>query len=80
MNALEIKKDFHQLIDRIENESLLNNFYTLIKRRISAKEGKLWNSLTKEGQEELILSFEESEEAENLINQETMKKKHNKWL
>lgn len=80
MNRLEIKIDFHQLIDSIDNESLLNSFYKLIKKRISSKEGKLWNGLTKEEQEELILSFEESERAENLISLDTMKKKHKKWL
>ncbi len=80
MNTLELRKDFHNLIDSIENESLLSDFYILIKRRISGKEGKLWKGLTKKEQEELNLAFKESENAKNLISHEDMRKKHKKWL
>ena len=80
MNTLELKKDFHNLIDSIDNESLLSDFYALIKRRLSGKEGKLWKRLTKKEQEELNLAFEESEKPENLISHEEMRKKHKKWL
>jgi hypothetical protein len=36
--------------------------------------------LTRKEQDELILALEESENPENLISQEKMKKKHKKWL
>jgi len=80
MNTLELKKNFHLLIDSIENENLLINFYDLIKMRSSTKEGQLWNRLTKQEQEELLLAFDESENHENLISLEEMKMKHKKWL
>jgi ferritin-like protein len=80
MNALELKKDLHNLIDSTDNESLLSDFYALMKRRISGKEGKLWKRLSKEEQEELNLAFKESEKPENLISHEEMRKKHEKWL
>jgi hypothetical protein len=77
MNTIEIKQNFHLLIDSIENEKLLINFYDLIKKRFSAKEGQLWNKLTNQEQDELLLSLEESKNPENLISHEEMKKKHN---
>jgi len=80
MNTLELKKDFHNLIDSLDNEVLLSNFYALIKRRISVKEGKLWKGLTNKEQEELILAFEESKKPENLISHKEMKEMHKKWL
>jgi len=80
MNMLELKKDFHNLIDSIDNESLLSSFYELIKKRISGKEGKLWKGLTRKEQEELNLAFEESKKSENLISHDDMRKKHEKWL
>ena len=80
MNTLELKRDFHNLIDNIDNESLLSNFYDLLKRRISSKEGKLWKGLTEKEREELNLAFEESEKPENLISHKEMRKKHEKWL
>jgi len=80
MNTIELKKNFHHLIDSIDNENLLINFFDLIKRRYSTKEGQLWNRLTKQEQEELLLAVEESENSENLISHEEMNEKHKKWL
>ncbi len=80
MDSLEIKKNFHNLIDSIDNESLLLNFYNLLKNKATSKDGLLWESLTRKQQEELYLAFDESEKPENLINHEVMRKKHKKWL
>lgn len=80
MNTIELKKSFHQLIDSIDNENLLINFYDLIKKRSSDKEGQLWNKLSNQEQKELLLSLEESKNPENLIDHEEMKMKHKKWL
>ncbi len=76
MNTLELKKDFHNLIESIDNEGLLSDFYELIKRRISIKEGELWKGLTEKEREELNLAFKESEEPHNLISHEEIRKKH----
>jgi len=76
MNTIELKQSFHDLIDSIDNENLLINFYDLIKKRSSAKEGQLWNKLTDQEQKELLLSLEESENPKNLIDHEKMKMKH----
>lgn len=73
MNTIEIKQNFHLLIDSIENENLLINFYDLIKKRSLAKEGLLWNRLSDQEQEELLLSLEESKNPENLTSHEEMK-------
>lgn len=70
----------HDLIDSIDNDNLLINFYDLIKRRTSTKEGQLWGKLTKQEQEELLLTLEEINKPENMISQDEMKKKHRKWL
>ena len=80
MNTIELKQSFHDLIDSIDNENLLINFYDLIKKRSSAKEGQLWNKLTDQEQKELLLSLEESKNPENLISHDEMVKKHKKWL
>ena len=80
MNTIALKKNFHLLIDSIENENLLISFYELMKKRSSTKEGQLWNRLTQKEQDELLLSLEESENSYNLISHEEMAKKHKKWL
>ena len=80
LNTIELKKSFHNLIDSIDNAKLLENFYDLIKKRTSSKDGQLWNSLSKKEREELLLAFEESEDPANLKSHEEMKKKNEKWL
>lgn len=80
MNTIELKQNFHQLIDSIDNKKLLLNFYDLIKKRSSAKEGQLWDKLSQQEQEELLISLEESKNPDNLTDHEDMKKKFKKWL
>jgi len=80
MSTLEIKKSFHNLIDTIDNENILLFFYDMMKRKSSSKDGQIWNKLTTEQKEELLLSLKESENPDNLISHEEMKNKHKKWL
>lgn len=76
MNTIELKKSFHLLIDSIDNENLLINFYDIIKKRSSAKDGQLWERLTNQERDELLLALEESEDTKNLISHVEMNKKH----
>ena len=80
MSTLEIKQSFHNLIDKIDNERLLIDFYELMKKRSSAQEGKLWNKLSIDQQSELLTALEEIKNPENLISHSKMKTKHSKWL
>ena len=80
MNTTELRKNFHSLIDSIENEKLLISFYDLIKKRSTAKEGELWEKLTPEEQEELLNILEESQDPAYTITHDEMRKKYKKWL
>ena len=73
MNAIELKKNFHNLIDSIDNVNLLSDFYDLLKKRLSGNEGQLWKRLTKDEQAELLQAFDESEDPESLISHETIR-------
>lgn len=75
-----IKEKLHYLIEKIENEAILNQIYELIYKKSSSGDGDLWNKLTVEQQSEILLSLEESTNTENLISHEEVKKLHNKWL
>ncbi len=79
MSSTAIKSNFHKLIDKIENESLLKQFYQALLFSTN-KEGKLWNTLTKKEQEELLISYEESLDENNLIALSDVKEKYKKWL
>lgn len=80
MQTLDLKKNFHNLIDSIDNEFLLLDFYELIKKRINTKEGSLLKKLSEEEQKELLNTFEESKNPEYLISHDEIKNKHKKWL
>lgn len=77
---MKTREDFHKLIDHIEDESLLNEYYNLIAGLNSRKEGALWNSLTPEQKDELMLSFEERKDSQNLISHEEDVGQFSKWL
>ncbi len=80
MTTLELKNNFHHLIDSIENKNLLQEFYELMLRKKASKDGRLWAMLSKDEIEELLLANEESENSDNLISHEEMKEKYSKWL
>lgn len=68
MTAIELKSNLHKVIDRIQNEELLQAIYDFLKTRENSQSGKLWKSLSKEQKEELLASYEKSENDENLIS------------
>lgn len=49
-------------------------------RKRASKDGRLWTMLSKDEIEELLKANEESENPDNLISHEEMKKKYSKWL
>ena len=76
----EVKKDFHILIDQIDNEEVLKSFYKVMLQSTSRKEGELYNSLSEEQKKALLLAEEQSKYSENLIDHETQIKKYKNWL
>jgi hypothetical protein len=80
MKHSDIRKSFHKLIDEIENERLLMKFYDLLIKSSDQKEGELWNQLSDEQKNEVLIAESESYYNKNLIDHETQKAKHKKWL
>ena len=77
---MNIKEDFHHLIDTIEDEQLLIGYYQLVKQLSDNQNGRLWNSLSEEQKEELLIAYDESFDPANLVPHEEVKKQHEKWL
>lgn len=80
MKTKDIKNDLHNLIDSIDNDLLLMKFYDLMIKSTSNKEGELWNSLSEDQKNQLLLAEMESNEPDNLISFDQQKSKHQKWL
>jgi hypothetical protein len=77
---MKIKDDFHHLIDSIEDEQVLQHYYQLIQKINDDQNGHLWNTLSEDQKEELLLAYDESFDSSNLISHEQVKQQHEKWL
>ncbi len=77
---MNIKENFHHLIDTIDDEQLLIGYYQLVKQLSDNQDGRLWNSLSDEQKQELLIVYDESFDPANLISHEEVKKQHEKWL
>lgn len=80
MTTVELKSNFHQLIDKINNESMLIKFYEIMSTANVSHDGSLLKNLSTDEQQELIEIEKESHIIENLIDHSAMKSKYKKWL
>ena len=80
MDTIELKKNFHHLIDSIGNDNVLAKFYSIMVKIKDRPEGKLWTRLSESERNELLKAEIESNDPENLIPHSEVEKKHNKWL
>jgi hypothetical protein len=62
-------------ISQIEDEQLLNTVYDLLKLKDNEQTGKIWASLSQEQKDEVLLSYEESEDENNLVEVSALFKK-----
>ncbi len=68
METLELKSNIHKIVDGIQNEQLLKTLYDFLKIRETDKPSGLWDSLTEQQKQEVLLAYNESEDESNLID------------
>lgn len=80
MTLTVLKKNFHNLIDKVENKELLDQFYKALSFSASRKEGSLFEKLTENEKRILLKTQKESRNRRNLISHEKAMQKYSKWL
>lgn len=80
MNKTVLKTSLHKLIDQIENKNLLEEYYNEMRALIQKTKVRAWDSLTEEQKKEVFLSYEESENGDNLLDNDTVMKKYKDLL
>src|SRR5882762_9848496 len=75
MGPIELKSSLHKIVDKINNEELLRTVYDFLKLRENSVEGQIWKTLTEDQKKEVYLSYEESEDDQNLTDWDTVKKR-----
>ncbi|MEX0813870.1 MAG: hypothetical protein WD048_16750 [Chitinophagales bacterium] len=71
---MKVKEDFHKLIDNINDEEVLLSYFKLIQSLNKNQAGNLWNTLSSEEKKDLLLSYEESLNPDQLISHDSVKK------
>lgn len=77
---MKTREAFHKLIDQIGDEAVLQSYYQLISVLNEKNEGELWNTLSGDEKAELLVSYGESFDEENLVDHNVVMEKHLKWL
>jgi hypothetical protein len=80
MTTVELRSNFHKLIDNTNNDSVLSKFYELLSKANEERDGELWAGLSYDEQQELLEIEKESHDITLLISHSEMFQKHKKWL
>lgn len=75
-----IREKLHKIIDEIEDEQTLQGFLSLFTSLKEEQQGKLFKNLTEDQKAELLISYEESFDSDNLLPHSKVKEEHSKWL
>jgi hypothetical protein len=80
MNKITLKSSLHKFIDQIDNQQLLEEYYLEMKNIIQKAHVGIWDSLSEDQKKEVLLSYEESDDASQLLDNEMVMAKYKKWL
>jgi hypothetical protein len=80
MNKTLLKSNLHKLIDRIENQALLEDYYKEMKSILGKSQDNVWDKLTDDQKKDVLLSYDESEIGKDLIENESVMNKYKHWL
>ncbi|SFT77263.1 hypothetical protein SAMN04489724_2140 [Algoriphagus locisalis] len=75
-----VKEEFHKLIEEIEDENLIASYFELFLHLTKKKDGSLMQGLTNHEKSELLLSYIESHNNDNLVKHEQLYNEYSKWL
>jgi len=75
-----IKEDLHRLIDTTDDEKLLEDIFMILSSRKDYKEGTLWESLSEDQKQEVLISESEIGDESAWVSHEEMKRRNAKWL
>jgi len=79
MNKTLLKSNLHKMIDRIENQTLLEDYYKEMKIILEKSQDSVWDKLTDDQKKDVLLSYEESEVDKDLIDNKLVMNKYKDW-
>ena len=80
MSTLQLRSNFHKLIDQVDDENILEEFYNALRSIFEQKPTTdFWDELTFEQQQKIEVACKESEEGK-LISHLQVMEKYSQWL
>ncbi|WP_020606689.1 hypothetical protein [Spirosoma spitsbergense] len=80
MSHLEVIKDqFHDLIDRVQDEAVLVRYLGAIASEIKGESADLWNDLTPKQQKDVLEAVDQTNDPSRLISHQEAIKRHAPW-
>ena len=77
MDAIQLKTDLHNLIDKVNDTSILSAIKTILSKQ--TEEIDFWDELPSNVRESVKRGIEQADRGETKTHQEVMQK-HTKWL
>ena len=74
------KENFYKLIDNISDEEVLKSYLSIFQKLLYSENGEIYKSLNSDEKQELLLSYNESFDENNLIDHNIIKDRYKKWL
>jgi hypothetical protein len=71
-----LKDNIHQLVDQIQSPQLLEDYFQEMKVILLKTNSSAWDTLSDAQKREVLLSYEESENDENLLDHNDMMSKY----
>lgn len=70
MGTIELKSNIHKIVDQIQSEQFLQAIYDFLKTSEKNKSSRLWDTLTEQQKQEVLLAFDESDDESNLLDRD----------
>ena len=78
MRLPQLRKNFHSLIDKVNDSEMLKMYYDALAYSASDDEAST-NSLSASEKKQVLISFEESKNRKNLMSNDSVIKRFKKW-
>jgi len=78
METTALKAKFQELIEKVENEMLLEALYEVMQEAVQPETG-VWEDLTAEARQHVLEAYEESLDKSNLLSHSSVQEKYKKW-
>ena len=80
METTELKSHLHELIDQLDNREILNDYLEEMQSIVNISKSGIWNSLSGEQRQQVLLAAKECEDPANLVDNEIVMGKYKRWL